>query len=429
MANLHDDVSSVNHRGDAWEPSENGTPKNHGYRFAPIDSLTFASKNLKPNWLIRRILVENLPCIVGGPRKSLKTSILADLIISAASATPFLNKFAVPRPIRCAFISGESGDFTIQETAKRICYAKGLDLASLPVWWDFRLPQFANSTHLASLTKGLREREIELCAIDPVYLSLMSGAAAARLNSADIFDMGPLLLSAGRACLDAGATPILAHHTKKGTAASLEPLELEDLSGAGVAEFARTWLLLSRLERYEPGTGVHKLWMVVGGSVGYGSLSAVEINEGNLADDFTGRYWEVQVLPAGTAKENIVDEKERRRTEQKERKDKAEDAKTLLALDEMQPKGRNQMNEPHYPCLSDLAAAAGLSKEAAKRSLYRLIRAGIVEEVTYTIHCGKNNKAQRKGVGYRRRKPTDGTERTKGTNLTLLTLSPVSELE
>jgi hypothetical protein len=383
-----------------------------GYRFNPIDSPTFASKNLFPKWLVKRILVEGLAAVVGGPRKSLKTTIVCDLIISAASVTPFLGTFEVPCAVPSAFISGESGDFTIQETAKRICRAKGIDLACLPIWWDFRLPQFADASHLASLRDGLKERGIKLCGIDPIYLSLMGGSAAARLDSADIFDMGPLLLDAGRACLDAGATPILAHHTKKGTAKSLEPLELEDLSGAGVAEFARTWMLLSRFAPYEPGTGVHKLWMSVGGSIGFGSLSALEIEEGPIADDFTGRKWQVTVLAAGIARAQKQDEKEEEKTTKTERAHKKEEGKVLNALDALVERMKKQ--ERKYPSMREVRTAAALSDENMKRTVFRLTEASVVEVIPVTIKTGRGRKVEREVDGLKRKTRTDGTDGTDG---------------
>jgi hypothetical protein len=394
------------------KPANQEAAADGGYRFNPIDSPTFASKNLLPKWLVKRILVEGMATVVGGPRKSLKTTIVCDLVISAASATPFLGTFDVPCAIPSAFISGESGDFTIQETSKRICAAKGIDLATLPIWWDFRLPQFAEVSHLASLRDGLKERGIRLCAIDPIYLSLMGGDAGAKLSSSDLFDMGPLLLSAGRACLDAGATPILAHHTKKATATSLEPLELEDLSGAGVAEFARTWLLLSRFEPYEAGSGVHKLWMAVGGSVGFGSLSALQIEEGPIADDFSGRKWQVTVIAAGDARAKKRDEKEEEKTTKTEQAHKKEEGKVLVELDKLTERMKDK--ERKYPTVGELKTATHLSGEKLARTLYRLSEASVVEIVKVTIKIGKGRKAEREVDAVRRKTRTNGTNGTNG---------------
>ena len=66
-----------------------------------------------------------------GLNKTLKTSIAADLLISLASGTPFLGRFAVPEPGRVLFMSGESGLAALLSIAQRICGARGLTLASL----------------------------------------------------------------------------------------------------------------------------------------------------------------------------------------------------------------------------------------------------------------------------------------------------------
>lgn len=76
------------------------------------------------NYLISGILVEAQPCIVAAPKKSLKTNIMIDATLSLASGAKFLGEFYVPEPKRVALISGESGQATIQETARRIAASK-----------------------------------------------------------------------------------------------------------------------------------------------------------------------------------------------------------------------------------------------------------------------------------------------------------------
>ena len=67
------------------------------------------------------------------------------------------------------------------------------------------------------------------------------------------------------------------------------------LAIAGIAEFARQWILLNRRAPFVPDSGRHELRLNVGGSAGHSGSWDVTINEGRLKSDFSGRIWEVQV--------------------------------------------------------------------------------------------------------------------------------------
>jgi len=133
--------------------------------------------------------------------------------------------------------------------------------------------------------------------------------------------MGPLLADLTEACLEAGATPILVHHTVKHLAPAVhgtfEPLEREQLAQSGFAEFARQWMLINRRTPYQDGTGEHELWLRIGGSAGFGSLWGVDIVEGVVREDFGGRDWFVDVKDTGTLKQAVADQKAQRRVDQK----------------------------------------------------------------------------------------------------------------
>ena len=74
------------------------------------------------------------------------------------------------------------------------------------------------------------------------------------------------------------ATAIVCHHFRK-TKADYGPADLDDLTGAGVGEHFRQWMLLSRREEYKD-DGKHAMWMRVGGSGTPGSLYAFDADEG-----------------------------------------------------------------------------------------------------------------------------------------------------
>lgn len=218
-------------------------------RFEWIDSATFARTEYRLDWLVRRLLAKGQPCVVGGPKKGLKTSTLIDLALSLGTATPFLGHFDVYRRVRVGFMSGESGEATLKETALRVCAAKGIDLAEADVYWGFRLPQLANAAELAALREAIVASKVEVLVIDPLYLSLLSGVGGDGPQASNLYQMGPLLLAVAKTCLDVGCSPILAHHFKLARPSPDAPPGLEDLAFAGIQEFARQWMLTGRRER------------------------------------------------------------------------------------------------------------------------------------------------------------------------------------
>jgi len=258
---------------------------------------------------IENTMAADQPLVIAGQHKSLKTSFIIDAAVSLAAAGFFLGKFRVDRPWRTAVMSGESGLAVLQETATRVCTAAGLQLKELDnLIWSPDLPKFGQPAHVAALDGFLTVDDIEVLFIDPAYLA-MPGADAGNLML-----QGELLRDMGDLCRSLGVTLVIAHHTKRTTGrAPYEVPELADIAWAGFAEFARQWWLLGRREKYEPGTGGHKLWLSIGGSAGHSGLWAVDVEEGRRTD-LVGRRWEVSVKAPHEAR----DESERGREQQRE---------------------------------------------------------------------------------------------------------------
>jgi hypothetical protein len=249
-----------------------GRPAREPYRFAPLTTGEFARTVRRPTWLVQGLLVRDQPAVLGGPRKALKTSVAVDLAVSLATAMPFLGRFQVYEPARVVLLSGESGDWTLLETIKRVRAARPDPFGSKPgdlvpgrrLRLATRLPQLGVSEELEALGAGLREHAVEVLIIDPLYMALLAGT---NLQASNLYDMGPLLYRVARNCLDAGATPVLVHHTRKGLPTG-GPADLDDLAYAGVAEFARQWLLINPRQKFDPGTGAHRLWLSAGAAAG-----------------------------------------------------------------------------------------------------------------------------------------------------------------
>jgi hypothetical protein len=249
----------------------------------------------KPKWLVKGLMVENQPMVIGGPSKALKTSLALDLAVSIASGKPFLNHppFRVSKQGRVAIYSGESGIPTLKETALRIARSKGLEAVPEGVFLCPLVPRFGSEDDLAELRQELAETKAVVLIIDPAYQALVGDRP---VNTANVVEVGGLLRAVREAADDADSTFAVIHHTTKAASRHKRPLGLEDLTQAGFGEFARQWILVNRRGKYDPAAGLHQLTLNYGGSAGHSGLLTVDIQEGVGGEDFAGRVWRPVVL-------------------------------------------------------------------------------------------------------------------------------------
>ena len=363
-------------------------PRRRGNDLRLIDSRTFFSTVYQLTWLIGQVLVDQQPMVIGGPKKSLKTNLLLDLAISLATATPFLGRFRVDQPQRVGVYSGESGQAVLQETARRIAQVKRIRCQELDlnIHWCFALPRLSYAEDLAILQEEIIAHELSVVILDPLYLSLLAGDTDRQASN--LYDIGPLLSNVTQACLAAGATPIFVHHTRKQSGTGRAAPDLDDLAFAGVQEFARQWLLVGRREAYVPDSGQHRLWLTLGGSAGHSGAWAVDVDEGRLADDFTGRRWDVQVRNATDVarSEAVAGERQREQRQQDRR---------TADLDAMRRALRRYLDGE---TLSVLRESSGLNSRA-RAVLDELVDAGEVEHVEVEKPAGR--AGSRRQAGYR----------------------------
>lgn len=397
-------------RGDAWEQpprqngQDNGKPhtEEHAqteepFRFNFVPAAEFFARSPEIDYYIDDVLAVGQPCVIGGGFKTLKSLTALDLAISLSTGTSFLGKFPVRKRARCGVMSGESGEPVLIESGHRIAESKGIKATECGVFMETRLPALSDPMHLAALDEAIREHELEVCTLDPLYLSMLSGATAEGLSAANLYQTGPLLLAAARICLAAGATPILVHHFKTVRADPYGEPQLEDLAYSGIKEFARQWILLGRRSAFDPEdrAGKSEIWLATGGSAGHSMLRAVDVCEGKFRRGQSKRGWKVEVFSPTDARTADEDTRATQKGRKKEAKDKKDDAALLTALDELDP-DREGVSFTRIRTLADVP------NERAHRAFWRLAQEGIIEEFTAEVSGGNGSKQT---ATFYRRKP------------------------
>lgn len=374
---------------DAENPAEPTGRPGSGYTPRLYSSAEFFSAQFPREFLVRGVLADGQAGVMGGPKKALKSGISIDLAVSLDTATPFLgfDRFAVPRRINVLLLNGESGNATIQETGARIARARGIDPCTLGITWGADLPQLANAEHLQDLADIITARGIKVVMVDPAYLCLMTGTRAEGAQAGNLFDMGAIYSQFARFMIEAGATPILTAHAKKGR--GFDPLDLDDLTYAGIAEFARQWILISRREAYE-GDGAHRLWLNVGGSAGHSFLGHLDVEEGIVGEHFEGRVWNVAVEGFQEAKREQKAGRDQAKAEERQ----ADESHVMRIIDGLSGAGESAT-------LSRVRNGSELSRSRTDSALERLRQQRLIEQYTATVTKGKN--ATQDAAAYRRK--------------------------
>jgi hypothetical protein len=177
--------------------------------------------------------------------------------------------------------------------------------------------------------------------------------------------MGARLRSIADVFVEHRATMILLHHTTKGSGADGLPIDLENLSFAGFREFSAQWLLLSRRERYEPGSGHHALWLSSGGRAGHSGLWGVDADEG-VYQPGVERLWNIQVMHTDEIRQQAGNQREVEK-EAKRLKNLEADKQRLCRVMVKYPQGETE---------NVIRAAAGLPGVRSKAAMMALLDAG-----------------------------------------------------
>lgn len=238
--------------------------------------------------------------IIAGPSKSLKTTLALSQAISLQTGVDYLGRpqFRVKRPGRCMFASLEASRPIVSDATWRLLEFHQLeeyDISDLLFCFD--TIKLHDRQTLRWLKDKLKGEGIDYLFIDPLYLALKA------TKSSSLFSMGQRLLPLNQICSETETTVIVLTHTRKNMRGKTG-MDIESISGAGVTEFARQWMMVDRIEKFDPNDpdGTHKLRVSCGGAHGFGADFNLTVSEGSY-QHHGERWWSPEVEFLEQAKE------------------------------------------------------------------------------------------------------------------------------
>jgi hypothetical protein len=326
--------------------------------FAGIDAselVNFAT--LEPDWLVQDVFTIDEPLLVGARSKGCKTLQLTDLAVAVGSQTQWMNIFDVPKRRKVLFITGEANYRRIAKHIEKACKVRGLEFADLKGYLRIEAIEFPCLPRLAdqeAIRNDIETHGFEVVIADPLYRGL-SGVDSSRLG-----EMGDAIKSFQAAC--APACMVLSHHVVKSAAREFGSApQLEDMTGAGIAESCGQWWLVGRNEKYA-WDWKHDLCVQFGGREGQGGGRRVLFNEHDWT--FQVDHWHEYTEQAQAEEEQ---RREDVRREADERKRATARAQILKAVRNIKtPQSKNAIEQ-----------AAG-----AVQAVFRVVFAEMVREQT-----------------------------------------------
>lgn len=269
--------------------------RNYGFKFYTYTEL--AELNTEIEWLAEGAFTTEGALLIGGREKCFKTGVAADLLVSLATGTNFLDRFPVPKIRSSVIFTAEIGINRAKFLLESIRIQKGLSVRDIhdKVKISEFVPSFALNRDgkpvdpkiLEGLKRFFHDHKPEVAVFDPLYFA-MGGASVG-----DMYAIGAVLKNITDLCRNAGVQPVFCHHAKKDAEKEFKPMYLQDFYGAGIGAFARQWLLLAHSDHFSK--GVAKLFANIGGSSqGDRGIWDLTIDEGQ-PDDIMDRQWRVEM--------------------------------------------------------------------------------------------------------------------------------------
>lgn len=347
-----------------------------------------------PEWHVHGLFVKAETGFFAGPPKAIKSGVAVDLAVSLAlpydgsSPMLFLNHFRCEPARHVLFFSVESGAWVVKERIRAVYASKSFGLpmgdrrnmeaqAAVPPIYNLTYysdpPRLGLKQDQMVVRREIRQHRADIVIFDPFYLMALAGT---NTEASNVFQMGEMIRAIENVCKEEGATPIFVHHFVKSMKIGATP-NLRDMAFAGAAEMAAQWLLVNHRTEYDWAHGHCRLIMCGGGRAGQSGKWGLDIIEGQLADDFTGRSWEVAVMNEAEVRERDLEHglgsrNGRPNTNTNTTADRIVEHMASL------PRGTSL-------CMTPLNAAVGGRVDATRRSIALLINEGRLEEVAATI--------------------------------------------
>jgi hypothetical protein len=352
------------------------------HRLEPSWSLEeLLEADLNEEFIVDQVLVENQPFVVAGEFKTLKTTLLIMMALSLCSGAKFLGRYEVKKKKRVLFCSAESGKKKIRTTIYAVAKQMGISIAELRdsgslsfSWW---VPKVSSMEVMDYFKNEVTKSQAEVVFIDPLYQALDDQQASMILN-------GQQLAALCNFIKDAGATPVCCDHVKRSSlnTKNREPLELDDISGAGKAEYFRQWMLVSRRKKFEPEENKkpHDLWLSIGGSEGHSGQLALDVVE--TFDDQGHMTIEVATQQRS---EMIQQRQESTKSKKEESKEKALKEKLDRVL------GYFTSNPNKLIVNADVKALMNCNSDSAKAILFHLVEKNLIVRHPFLVRRGTNS--------------------------------------
>lgn len=163
----------------------------------------------KPVWLVEGLALQSANGWIGAGAKVGKSLLVLDLLLAGALGAPWLDTFAVARPLSVVFVEEEDSAWRVYERATRLLRGRGLDAAppafQLAVRTGVQLDQ---EPSLGPLLDCLHTEPVDLIVWD-VFNRLHT------LDEKRPDQMLPLLKRVDRLRDEFGCANLILHHTRK----------------------------------------------------------------------------------------------------------------------------------------------------------------------------------------------------------------------